>query len=393
MADFDFIRLTFDGVKTSDLNLYVVSNSGRYTAPLSPQFENRTTSVPGRPGLLYWGTDLGAQEFTISLATDGMTGTQLNLFKKTFYPGKMGELSFEESFYKYYDVILMAPPTLSFVPFESNNELIYKGEIELQMISMVPFAYSKFNLLTGEYTARAQAKESGLPQLSDFPASDGIVYHIANGEKIINRAKTTAGLNTLSLSFYHAGNGRAEVDISFKKQFTLAQANGTIGPRINWTNITIGEAKLIKPRFFLDIELTLQAVYEAANDWTASKLGVLTYLREELNGPHREELLAKVLATGTGLTYADYAALRDHLTARFFTDVDYLFKILQSSKQCELVVTVGADTYKEDNSGAFNGKFIILAPSGVLPVASGQETITSNVVLNSVEVSFKNTYI
>ena len=155
MADFNFIRLTFDGVKTSDLNLYVVSSSGRYTAPLSPQFENRTTSVPGRPGLLYWGTDLGAQEFTISLATDGMTGTQLNLFKKTFYPGKMGELSFEESFYKYYDVILMAPPTLDFVPFESNNELIYKGEIELQMISMVPFAYSKFNLLTGEYTTRA----------------------------------------------------------------------------------------------------------------------------------------------------------------------------------------------------------------------------------------------
>ena len=154
MADFDFIKLTFDNKSTTDFNLYVVSNSGRYNALLSPQFENRTTSIPGRPGLVYWGTDFSAKEFTISLATDGMTGTQLNLFKKIFYPGKMGELSFEESFYKYYDVILMQPPTLSFVPFESNNGLIYKGEIELQMISMSPFASSKFNLLTGEYITR-----------------------------------------------------------------------------------------------------------------------------------------------------------------------------------------------------------------------------------------------
>ena len=393
MADFDFIKLTFDNKSTTDFNLYVVSNSGRYNALLSPQFENRTTSIPGRPGLVYWGTDFSAKEFTISLATDGMTGTQLNLFKKIFYPGKMGELSFEESFYKYYDVILMQPPTLSFVPFESNNELIYKGEIELQMISMSPFAYSNFNLLTGEYITRVQAKESGLPQLSDFPASDGIVYHIANGEKIMNRAKTTARLDASSLVFYHAGNSMAKVDLSFTKQFTVAQASGTTGPRVNWANITIGSAKLIKPRFFIDIEIVLQSVYEAADDWSAKKPGVLAYLREELNGVHREELLNKVVGTGSGLIYAGYTNLRDHLISRFFTNATYSFRILQSSGQSELVATLGAETYVEDNSGSFNGKFITLAPSGVLPVQSGKEVITSNTILNNIEVVYKNTYI
>ena len=393
MADYDFIRLTFDGKKTSDFNLYVVSNSGRYTAPLAPQFENRTTSVPGRPGLLYWGTDLGNQEFSISLATDSMTGTQLNEFRKAFAPGKLGNLTFEESFYKTYKVMLSAPPTLSFLPFEKNGENIYKGEVELQMITLEPYGYSEVPLVPTIQLTSLARKESGLPVLTDFPSVDGVIYHIAHNTRILNRTSTANKLTGQTINIYHAGNAHALVDLKFTQTLLLNASAGPIGPRSNWTHITIGTATLIKPRFLIEIEYTLQAVYDAFDDWVTQKEQTLNLLREELGGPHREALVALVNATGAGLAYPDFLNLVTKIRSDFFTEAVYTFAINGTNNQCELTVVSGADTYVEDNAGSFNGKFITLAPSGILPVSVGKETITSTVALSNVEVNFRNTYI
>ena len=398
MADYDFIRLTFDGKKTSDFNLYVVSNSGRYSAPLTPLFENRTTSVPGRPGLLYWGTDLGHQEFIISLATNNMTGTLLNNFKKTFIPGKVGSLSFEEGFYKVYKVMLMSPPIFNFLPFDGVDSLsapinIYKGEIELQLTTLEPYGYSEVAILPAGYLTSPSRAESGLPVLTDFPAADGVIYHIAHNTRILNRTSTANKLTGQTINIYHAGNGPASVDLKFAKTYLLDNASGVVGPRSTWANIQIGNAILIKPRFLIEIEYMLQMVYNASTDWAAQKEQTLNLLREELGGPHREALIALVNAMGADLAYETFDNLVTKTRLDFFTDVVYTFAINGTNNQCELTVVSGADTYIEDNAGSFNGKFVTLAPSGILPVSAGKEIITSTVALSNVEVDFRNTYI
>lgn len=400
MADFDFIRLTFDGVKTSDLNLYVVSNSGRYTAPLSPQFENRTTSVPGRPGLLYWGTDLGAQELTIQLATDGITGTQLNKLKKLFVPGKLGTLSFEESSYREYRVMLLAPSVMNFVPFIKTEASgyptnLYKGEIELQLTTLEPYSYSITGLYTGSLDNPSRL-ESGLPRLADFPATTTI-YHISHNIRVKNKATVTDKVqNVNSVYISHAGNAEGELDLIFTKTYTLNAESGSTGPRSNWVNITIDDAILVKPRFIVDIEFALQEVYSAWPAWSTKKASVLNTLREELNGSHRDALINLVNATGSGLTYTTFTGLRQKIQTDFFTNVKYRFRIQGTTNQCGLEITNTDGTnvlYTEDNAGSFNGKFIKLKAGGILPVASNQQILTSSVPISDVEVKFKDTYI
>lgn len=394
MADYDFIRLTFDGKKTSDFNLYVVSNSGRYAAPLAPQFENRTTSVPGRPGLLYWGTDLGHQEFTISLATDSMTGTQLNDFRKAFAPGKLGNLTFEESFYKTYKVMLLSPPTFSFLPFEESGENIYKGEIELQMTTLDPYGYSDEALVPTLQLTSLARKESGLPVLTDFPVSDNVIYHLAHNVRVRNRTVTTDKLmNQQTINLYHAGNSPASVNFKFTKSFLLGTTAGVVGPRSDWADIAIDTAVLIKPRFLVELEYALQVVYLASTNWATEKEQTLNLLREEIGGPHRERIMALVNAMGADLSYPTFDNLVTKVRLDFFTNAVYTFAVNGTNNQCELTVVSGAGTYVEDNAGSFNGKFITLAPSGVLPISVGKETIISTVALSNIEVDFRNTYV
>ena len=137
----------------------------------------------------------------------------------------------------------------------------------------------------------------------------------------------------------------------------------------------------------------LQVVFTASTDWVAQKAQIINLLREELGGPHKEELIALVNVMGSGLTYPVFNDLLSKVRADYFTNAVYTFSINGTNNQCELSVTSGATTYVEDNAGSFNGQFIKLAPSGVLPVNTGKELITSTVALSNVEVNFRNTYI
>lgn len=397
MANFDFIRLSFDGVSTADLNLFVVSNSGRYTAPLSPLFENRTTSVPGRPGLLYWGTEIINQEFSVSLATDSMTGQQLNLFKKTFQPGKIGKLVFEETKHKYYYAMISSPPELSFVPFQDKNTRIYKGEVSLTFTSLSPHSYSDDALWDSQvHGAQSNQGESGLPTLEDFPATGDTIYFLSNGKRIRNRLDYSAPVNGASTFVaYNAGNAPANVDLSFTVNLTVTPHSEVSEPLVNWYNINIKDSLLIKPRFIRDIDFVFKNVFAqySTGAWETEKQQTLKVLREELNGTHRNKLIGLVDLMGSGLAYPNFDQLYYAIIQHFFTNVPYTFQINASTNQSILTVTSGAEVYIEDNTGAFNGKFIYLAPSGVLPVIEGSETFTSSVQLDDVELQFLYTYI
>lgn len=397
MADYNFIQLEFDGVKTSDLNLYVVSNSGRYIASLTPQFENRTTSVPGRPGLLYWGTEVANQTFNLSLATDGITGAQFSALKSLVAPGKIAKLRFQESLYKEYNVIVDAQPVFNFVPFVKSTPTgivnNYKGELELVLSTLSPYATSPLHLWDINYGNNTQKNESNLPALADFPSSTDI-YSVALSKKIRNRVETTATLTNTIFHIYHAGNAPAPITFSFSKQYALGAASGGNGPKSNWADIKIGESVITKPRYLLDIELALQETTVNFPQWGERKAQVVNMLRDTIDGPHKNTLIGWINATGSGGTYTNLNSLYDHVRAQCFTDRNFNYAIDGQNKQVSLSVSMGNLHYMMDEAGGFNGKFLYAEPSKGLPITTtNRQTITSNAVLDYVIINFKNTYV
>lgn len=402
MADFDFIRLTFDGKTTTDFNLYVVSNSDRYNISLSPNFENRTTSIPGRPGLIYWGTDLKQQDFSLSLATNSMSSVQLSEFKKHFQPGKVGALSFEEEPYKYYNAMIMAPPELSFVPFPSSTGgFIYKGEMTLMLTTLDSYAHSD-SFLADSAEKQLANPESGLPLFTDFPLNDHALYHIAKNKRIQDRVLTVEKLtNQYDMLIYHAGNVPSPITLSFDKTYLLQPETEDYAPYVEWQDIIVDKAVFMKPRFFTDIETMLELVYLHFDNWEDNKTNVLNILREELDGSARATLI--FMAQAVGAVYTTYPMLVAAVREAFFTDVVYRFTSNGENKQSLLEaknatkyssnLVSSTTTYLEDNAGAFNGKYLFAEPSGVLPVIDGLQTLTSNQRLSGVEIDFLNMYL
>lgn len=406
MADYDFIRLTFDGKSSDTFGLYVVSGGDMYSESITPEFENRTTRVPGRPLSLYWGTDLLDKTFEIKLATDGMTDLQFNAFKKHFKPGKVGKLSFEETGFQYYYVILATPPVMNFVPFEQTidgyRQNIYKGDISLSFLTLRPYAQSDLYLGT-DYTATSWYVRSGLPLLTDFPASDNVYYFLAENQVVKNRELQDPHPlpNGASFKVYHAGNNDADMNL----QFTL---NSSIGEspnhNISWLNLVIEDLGILtKPIALIDIERTIDLVGASFSNWEQEKATVLNLLREELSSELRDSLLAMVNATGAGLTFTTVAALITRLTDAFFTGVSHRFSINGFTKQCSLtfinaLITPATDNITRGNivcdaTGSYNGNFIPIEANGLKTPSLTIQTINFSAIVDDISVYFKNTYV
>lgn len=404
MSNHDFTKFYFGDKSSSDFGLLVVSNGSRYTSNLTSNFEVRTTSIPGRPTPLFWGADKSGYTIAIELATDGMTEIQLNDFIKHFTVGRVEKLSFEETSYKYIWATISMPPTFDFIPFDRENGLLYKGELHMEFTTLSSEYYSN------ESYVSAAIPGSGLPMLSQFP-NNATIHHIAKKVRIANRAVTATKGSGNNILVYHAGNGEANAEITFSWATAygigphVTPGPAAIGPSVTWGNFQIDNGLLTMPRFFKDINLVLQLVYQnydTGANWANAKVNVLNILREELDGAAKDTLLLCVGATGTGLTFTSASALRTYLISLFFTGATYTFSINGIGKQVKLTTTgtkrlnsslvEESYGYVEDNTGSFNGRYPVIKPSGVL-VPLGTQTIVSNNSLTNVEVNFQNTYI
>ena len=70
----DFLGFTFNGKHSLyDLNVYRVSDGGRYNDNLSPELQDKTAEIPGGDGAYYFGTTHKSKKFSINIAFDGLT--------------------------------------------------------------------------------------------------------------------------------------------------------------------------------------------------------------------------------------------------------------------------------------------------------------------------------
>ena len=166
----EFVGFEFNGVHSSQLNLYRVSDGNRYNEDMSAAFQDKTVQAPGSDGTFYFGTNYTQRTFNISFAFDAMTEDDMHEFRRIFAAKEEGYLIFDESNYKKYKVKIQSPPQLKYICFDNpdndvrevsnvpyvskgangkiiykfeninNSGRIYKGEGTIQFIAYYPFA-------------------------------------------------------------------------------------------------------------------------------------------------------------------------------------------------------------------------------------------------------------
>ena len=140
----DFIGFTFDGIHSSELGIVRVSGGDRYEEALVPSLSLKTTNVPGGDGSYYFGTSYTQRNINLQIAFDSLTQQQFMRLISVFGTKKISTLIFDENPYKVYNVKISSEPKLNYICFDEDNKRVYKGEGTISLVSLSPYAYSRY---------------------------------------------------------------------------------------------------------------------------------------------------------------------------------------------------------------------------------------------------------
>lgn len=207
-----YLGFTFAGRHSSEFGLLVVSDGSRYHQNLSSQFSDVTTTVPGKNGSYYFGTQIGNREFEINCVFDDITSHTMHKIQQWLYPNMVGWLIFDEQPYKRYLVKLSSLPIFNFLPFDkfkftqeySFQKEILKGEVNFSFYSM-----EEYGVYNPNYELPPITKNELIPQQA---LDSGILPKNYNRHNIYlpNEEFNVTENNIFSL--YNAGNGIAKAD-------------------------------------------------------------------------------------------------------------------------------------------------------------------------------------
>jgi hypothetical protein len=177
----DFLGFTFDGIHSSELGIFRVSDGNRYTENLLPTIQDKTTQVPGADGTYFHDSFFTQKQFNLSVAFDDLSETQLHRLKQVFGDKKIHNLILDEVPYKVYKVKITGTPNLKYICFNKNKDefgresshfsgnlygvsvgntsRVYKGEGQLNFIAYTPYAKSR-------YKYRDQYNADNIPEWS-----------------------------------------------------------------------------------------------------------------------------------------------------------------------------------------------------------------------------------
>lgn len=164
----DFYGFSFNGYHSSELGFIRTSDGDRYNENLGPEFQDKTVQIPGGDGTYFFESLDTKKSFTINIAFDNMSETQLRKLRQVFNGKDVGPLIFDECPYKAYIVKLQSPVQLKYICFDEpargsqewihNHDLVpfndtvqenkerashrrvYKGEGTIQFVAYKPYA-------------------------------------------------------------------------------------------------------------------------------------------------------------------------------------------------------------------------------------------------------------
>lgn len=141
----DFRGFRFGNIHTSDLNLEVVSSSGKYENRTLPSTNDSVVDVPGGDGQYYFGSVYKNREFTCNVAFDSVSEKIYRKIRQIFSTDKLQDLVFDEEPYKTWKAKLKGKPEFKSICFINHDtgERVYKGDGKLTFICYFPYALGK----------------------------------------------------------------------------------------------------------------------------------------------------------------------------------------------------------------------------------------------------------
>ena len=139
----DFIGFSIGDFHSSKLGILRTSDGSRFNESLLPSFSDVTAQVPGGDGMYYWKSNYSERKFSIPIAYDSMTETQLRNLRRAMACKNIVPLVFDERPYKEYLVKPTSEPQLTYICFDEKEQRIYKGEGTLEFTAYSPFARNR----------------------------------------------------------------------------------------------------------------------------------------------------------------------------------------------------------------------------------------------------------
>ena len=237
----DFLGFTFDGVHSSELGIFRVSDGSRYSENLLPTIQDKTTQIPGNDGTYYQGSFYTQRQINFSVAFDELSEAQLRRLKVIFGDKNIHSLIFDEVPYKVYKVKAVGTPNLKYVCFDKPdtyayrlneqkfnlatkddlygvnahpvNGRVYKGEGQLNFIAYTPYAKSRFKYVD-------QYNLKNIPEWGSLDSNNAVDVHYnlydwidssnmlkSDAKKKINKINYTVDIVTSSgVLVYNAGD-------------------------------------------------------------------------------------------------------------------------------------------------------------------------------------------
>lgn len=210
----DFCGFSFNGHHSSEMGLLRVSNGSRYSEDMIPNFQDKTSSVPGGDGTYFFESYYTQKPFGIDVAFDSINESQFRLIRQVFNGKTVGPLIYDERPYKAYIVKVQSAPQLKYICFDERGSRVYKGEGTIQFVSYAAYAHSVHKFLD-EYHDENK---------SEWAASSGLLESQTTGGVTYDEPGT-------SINLYNAG----DIDADFKIFFSIS----SYGARPTNTQLTL----------------------------------------------------------------------------------------------------------------------------------------------------------
>lgn len=98
----DFIGFHFGPYYSLNCGIYRVSDGSRFNSNLTPGFTDKTATIPGLDGSVYFSSQYSPREFSVKYAFDEIDEEKFVFLKKWFNCKEMHDLVFDEEPYKIY---------------------------------------------------------------------------------------------------------------------------------------------------------------------------------------------------------------------------------------------------------------------------------------------------
>lgn len=231
--DTDFIGFTYNDVHSDTLGIKRVSDGSRYGDIILPIFQDKTVQVPGGDGMYLYGSYYTNRTIPINFAFDNMTDEDYERFKRLIGDKKIHKLSFDESPYKYYNAKVSGTATYKFIPFDENDQTIYKGEGNISFIAYFPYAICDHDKKWLDYWGEIIPKWNDAAKLISKGTHD-----VLNGTQIqVYNPGVIESPFLLSLNFKDGSIPQGGISVDGKSVYQLNWS--TISPKGNDDSVVI----------------------------------------------------------------------------------------------------------------------------------------------------------